>query len=150
MRKTCLQPLSVLLLLLLPATGLCEGIAGCATIAGILSVYPPMTVRKSEGPVGSFRNGGELPGCRVQASCPTALISGEVDPADALRIYFAGTGWSEDDRLAADGPGVTAFVFRKGGISCRVEGGAHSWIEGGKTWTAERYDISVECARRPE
>ena len=74
-------------------------------------------------------------------------LAGEVDPAEALRRHFEGTGWEEDARLAADGPGTTAFAFRKSGISCRAEGGAHAGIEDGKPFRSDRYELTVECTQ---
>jgi len=150
MRKRRLLPMAVAFLLLFPGPGLCEGNGSCKTIAAILSVYPALEVRKSEGPVRSLRDATEHPGCSVHASGPTALILGDVDPAEALRRYFSGSGWEEDLRLAADGPGTTSFAFRKEGVFCRTSGGAHSWIEGGETFTSERYELTVECAPEPE
>jgi hypothetical protein len=150
MRKSLLLPLSAVFLTFHPGSGSCGEIGACRTIAAILSVYPPLDVRKSEGPVGSLPDGTERPGCRVHASGPAARISGEVDPADALRNYFSGSGWKEDDRFAADGPGITSFAFRKEGVFCRAAGGAHSWVEGGRAFTSEKYEITVECASLPE
>ena len=42
------------------------------------------------------------------------------------------------------GPGLC-----EGNGSCLTSGGAHSWIEGGETFTAERYELTVECATEP-
>ena len=149
MRKRPILPMAVAFLLFIPGSGLCEGNGSCRTIAAILSVYPALEVRKSEGPVRSLRDATERPGCRVHASGPTALILGEVDPAQALMRYFFDSGWEEDLRLTADAPGTTSFVFRKEGVFCRTSGGAHSWIEGGETFTSERYELTVECAPEP-
>ncbi|MFZ2224917.1 MAG: hypothetical protein WAV26_09570 [Candidatus Deferrimicrobium sp.] len=51
----------------------------------------------------------------------------------------------EEIRYAADGPGTTSFAFRKDGMLRRVSGGAHSWIEGGKHFTSERYELEADC-----
>lgn len=150
MRKSRLLSLSVPLLLALPGIGLCDGIDDCRTVAAILSVYPPLEVVASAAPVRSAPDAAERPGCRVQASGPTALIFGEVDPAEAVGIYFAGTGWEEDARLSADGPGTTSFAFRRGGMMCRTEGGAHAWIEDGESFMSDRYEITVECTPQPD
>ncbi|MBP2668498.1 MAG: hypothetical protein H6Q80_700 [Deltaproteobacteria bacterium] len=162
MGKRHLLSLAVTFLFCFPGFGLCEGADAdrpngadpparvdargtCATIAAILTVYPPLEVRRSDGPVRDSRTFAEHPGCRVLVSGPTALIAGEVDPADAVRVFFAGTGWEEDIRLAADGPGTTSFVFRKNGIFCQLRGGANSWIEDGKTFTSETYELEAGC-----
>jgi hypothetical protein len=150
MRKFRLLSLSVPLLLTLPGIGLCDGIGDCRTVAAILSVYPPLEVVASAAPVRSALDATERPGCRVRASGPTELIFGEVDPAEAVGIYFAGTGWEEDARLAADGPGTMSFAFRREGILCRTEGGAHAWVEDGESFMSDRYEIAVECAPQPE
>jgi hypothetical protein len=33
---------------------------------------------------------------------------------------------------------------------CRVSGGAHSWIEDGKTFTSERYELEAGCVSDPD
>jgi hypothetical protein len=167
MGKRRLLSLTATFLLSLPGVGLCEGndpghrdganqpvpvtaTGTCATIAAILSVYPPLVVRRSEGPVRDILTGAESPGCSVLVSGPSALIAGEVDPAYALRIHFHGTGWEEDNRYAADAPGTTSFAFRKNGISCQAHGGAHSWIEDGVTHTSEKYELEAGCVSQPD
>jgi hypothetical protein len=158
-----------LLLLLIPfmfflhGTGLCEGmdtghpsgmnqpipdkvLGTCQTIAAILSVYPTLEVRKSEEPIRDLQGITERPGCRIIAFGPTWGIAGEIDPAEALRGHFQGTGWMEEIRYAADGPGTTSFAFLKNRMLCRVSGGAHSWIEDGKPFTSERYELEAWCA----
>jgi hypothetical protein len=122
-----------------------EVMGTCRTIAAVLSVYPPLEVRKSEEPVRDVQRISERPGCRVLASGPTSGMFGEIDPAEAVRGRFQGDGWMEDIRYAADGPGTTSFAFRKNRILCTVSGGAHSWIEDGKTFTSERYGIEAAC-----
>jgi hypothetical protein len=109
-----------------------------------------MEVRISEGPVRSPRDDIARSGCRVEAHSPHALISGEVDPAEALRSHFAGSGWEEDARLPADGPGITSIAFRKAGILCRGTGGVRPGVEGGRTSPPDRYEIAVECASWPD
>ena len=162
MWKRRLLSLAVAFPLCLPYAGLCGGIESgrrngdhrpvpvsargtCATVASILAVYPPLAVRRSEGPVRDERTGADSPGCRVRVSGTAALIAGEVDPGEALRLFFAGTGWEEDIREAADGPGTTSFAFRKDGVYCRLRGGAHSWVEDGKTFTSETYEFEAAC-----
>jgi len=147
----------------LPSAGLCEGKdAGppngmkqpipnmakgtCETIAAILAVYPTLEVRKSEGPVRDLQGTAERLGCRIIAFGPTSGIAGEIDPAEAVRGQLQGDGWMEDIRYSADGPGTTSFVFRKDRILCGVSGGAHSWIEDGKTFTSEKYELEAWCA----
>jgi hypothetical protein len=117
----------------------------CRTVAAILVVYPSLEVRKSEGPVRDFPGDREGTGCRIAASGPSSGIAGEIDPADAVRNLFREDGWIEDVRYAADGPGTTSFVFRKNGVCCRAGGGAHSWIEDGKAFTSETYELEAEC-----
>ena len=150
MRKSRFLSLSVPLLLALPGIGLCDGIDDCRTVAAILSVYPPLEVVASAAPVRAAPDAAERPGCRVQASGPAARIFGEVDPAEAVWIYFAGTGWEEDARLSADGPGTMSFAFRRDGVLCHTEGGAHAWLEDGEAFVSERYGIEVACAAHPE
>jgi hypothetical protein len=117
----------------------------CETIAAILAVYPALEVRKSEGPVRVSQDIPERSGCRVFASGPASGVAGEIDPAESVRVQFRWDGWIEDTRLAADGPGTSSFAFRKNGVLCMVSGGAHSWIEDGKTFTSERYDLKAAC-----
>jgi hypothetical protein len=147
MRKSRLLLLSVLPLLFLPDAGLCGGTDACRIVAAILSVYPPMDVGVSGSPAGIP---GEPAGCLVLASAPTALIYGEVAPAEAVRGYFVGTGWEEEPRLSADGPGTVAFAFRGNDTLCRAEGGAPAWIEDGEWFMSDRYELAVECAPRPD
>ena len=117
----------------------------CRTIAAILSVYPALEVRKSEETIRDLQGIPERPGCRVIASGPASGIAGEIDPAEAVKVHFQGTGWMQEIRYAADGPGTTSFAFRKHGMLCRVSGGAHSWIEDGKPFTSERYELEAGC-----
>jgi hypothetical protein len=154
-------------MLFLPGAGLCEGkdaghpngmhqpnpdkvMGTCKTIAAILAIYPTLEVRKSEGPVRDLQGITERPGCRITAFGPASGIAGEIDPAEAVRGQFQGDGWMEDIRYAADGPGTTSFAFRKNRILCRVSGGAHSWIEDGKTFTSERYELEAGCVSDPD
>jgi len=109
-----------------------------------------MEVRKAEGPVRDVQGISERPGCRIVASGPTSGISGDIDPAEAVRSWFQGGGWMEDIRYAADGPGTTSFAFRKNRILCRVGGGAHSWIEDRESFTSERYDLEAGCVSDPD
>jgi hypothetical protein len=118
----------------------------CEKIAAILAKYPTLEVRKSEGPVRDLQGIAERPGCRILAFGPTSGIAGEIDPAEAVRGRFQGDGWMEDIRYSADGPGTTSFVFRQDGISCGASGGAHSWIEDGKFFTSERYQLEAWCS----
>lgn len=162
MRSLRLFSLVMSFMFLLPRAGLCEGkdaghtngarrpipgkVSGtCRTIAAILVVYPTLEVRKSEETIRNVPGIPERPGCRVVASGPVSGIAGETDPAEAVKGQFQGDGWVEDIRYAADGPGTTSFAFRKNGILCRVTGGAHSWIEGGKHFTSDRYDLEAGC-----
>lgn len=122
----------------------------CQTIAAILSVYPTLEVRKSEEPIRDLQANPERPGCRIIAFGPTWGIAGEIDPAEAVRGHLEGTGWMEEIRYAADGPGTTSFAFRKNRMLCRVSGGAHTWIEDGKPFTSERYELEAGCVSDPD
>lgn len=158
--------LAITFMVFLPGTGMCGGkdaghpngmdrsipekVKGtCATIAAILSVYPTLEVGKSEGPDRDYQGIPERRGCRMIAFGPASGLAGEIDPAEAVRGWLRGDGWTEDMRYAADGPGTTSFAFRKYGILCRVSGGVHSWIEGGKTFTSERYNLEAGCVPDP-
>ena len=162
MRLPRLLLLVIALMFFLPGAGLCgEKDAGnpngrgrpipdkvlgtCRTIAAILSVYPTFEVGKSEETIRDLQGIPERPGCRIIAFGPTWGIAGEIDPAEAVKGHFQGTGWMEEILYAADGPGTTSFAFRKDGMLCRVSGGAHSWIEGGKHFTSERYELEAGC-----
>lgn len=118
----------------------------CRTIAAILAVYPTLEVRLSEGAVRDPQDGAERFGCRVHASGPTSGMTGEVQPEESIRFLLGESGWEEDPRYAADGPGTTSFALRKRGVLCFFSGGAHSWIEDGKTWTSESHDFEAGCA----
>ena len=122
----------------------------CQTIAAILSVYPTLEVRKSEEPIRDLQGIPERPGCRIIAFGPTWGIAGEIDPAEAVRGHFQGTDWMEEISYAADGPGTTSFAFRKNRMLCRVSGGAHSWIEDGKHFTSEKYELEAGCVPDPD
>jgi hypothetical protein len=167
MRLQRLLLLVIPFMFFLPGAGLCEGkdavhpngknqpipnkvMGTCKTIAAILVVYPALEVRKSEGQGWDLPGISERPGCRIMAFGPTSGIAGEIDPAEALRGQFQGDGWREDIRYAADGPGTTSFAFRKNGILCMVSGGAHSWIEDGKAFTSERYELESGCVSDPD
>ena len=117
----------------------------CETIAAILAGYPTLEVRKSVAKVRDLQDISEHSGCRIVAFGPTLGVAGEIDPAEAIRTRLQGDGWMEDIRCSADGPGTTSFAFRKKKILCRVSGGAHSWIEDGKTFSSERYELEAGC-----
>lgn len=123
-----------------------EARAACNTIAAILSIYPTLEVRTSEGSAPERQDDSERPGCRVLAAGPASGLAGEVQPDEALRELMRQAGWEEDLRHSADGPGATSFALRKDGVVCFVGGGAHSWIEDGKTVTAATYELEARCA----
>jgi hypothetical protein len=152
---------------ILPGAGLCGGrdagnptgmsqpipdkVSGtCRTIAAILAVYPALEVRKSEEPVRDVQGIPERHGCRIIAFGPTSGIAGETDPAEAVKRLLQGTGWTEEIRYAADGPGTTSFAFRKCGMLCWVSGGAHSWIEDGKPFSSDKYELEAGCGPEPD
>ena len=149
MRSSRLLCLAVFLPLLAPCPGRCEE-EPCRTVGAMLSVYPALDVRRSQAPPTASPDGRQRPGCRVHASGPAAMLAGEVDPAEAVRRYFHGTGWEEDARPTADGPGTTSFAFRKAGMSCRTSAGARSRLEGVNTSGSDRYGITVECVPRSD
>lgn len=122
----------------------------CRTIAGILGAYPVLEVRRTVEAVRDFRDGSELPGCRVLASGPTTGMAGEVGPDEALRVLLPQAGWKEDSRYAADGPGTTSFAYRKNGVLCMFRGGAHSRIEHGKVLISEAYEFEAGCVEEPD
>lgn len=126
-----------------------EARAACTTIAAILSIYPTLEVRTSEGSAPGRQDDSERPGCRVLAAGPASGLAGEVRPDEALRGLMRQAGWEEDLRHSADSPGATSFALRKEGIVCSVRGGAHSWIEDGKTVTAATYELEARCAVDP-
>jgi len=87
MGKRHLLSLAVTFLFCFPGFGLCGGADAdrrteqihrlgstqgepAATIAAILTVYPPLEVRRSDGPVRDSRTFAEHPGCRVLVSGP--------------------------------------------------------------------------------
>ena len=165
-RPLCPLLLVIAFIFFLPGAGLCGGkdvgnpngmsqpisdkVSGaCQKIAAIFAEYPALEVRESEGPVRGPQDISELSGCRIIAFGPASGVAGEIDPAEAVRGRFQGDGWTEDPRYSADGPGTTSFVFRKGRIMCGVSGGAHSWIEDGKTIISERYELEAWCASNP-
>lgn len=167
MKKRFVLVLAIPLLIGVPWEGLCgeknsvppggddpavSGEAGgsCRTIAAILRVYPALEVRKSGGSVRYVRNGSESRGCRILASGPTSAVAGEVAPDEAVRQLLQQDGWKEDPGHAADGPGTTSFVLRKGGISCLVRGGAPSGIENGKVFSAGKYELDAQCMAEKE
>jgi len=167
MKKLPVIVLSILLLIRVSGAGLCQEKASghtnvgrepiletargsCRTIAGILSVYPVLEVRTSEGPVRGLPDGKERHGCRVHASGPTSGLADEVPPDQPIRFLLGEDGWEEDLRYAADGPGTTSFALRKNGILCLFNGGAHSWIENGKVETSETFEFEAGCVAEPE
>lgn len=127
-----------------------EVMGRCNTIAAIVAVYPAFEVQTKKGRIRDLQGIRELSGCRVTATGPASGIAGEIDPAEAIRIQFQGDRWVEDIRYAADGPGTTSFVFRRNGVWCRTNGGAHSWIEDGKIFASERYELEMECVSDPD
>jgi len=147
-----LRPLVLALpiLLFLSGTGSVQEMAPCRTIAAILSVYPVLDVKMSQGAVRNLRDGTERPGCRVHASGPTSGIAGEVRPEEAVRDLLGQSGWVEDPLYGADGPGTASFAFRTDDVLCTASGGAHSWIENGKIVTADRYEIEAGCVAEPD
>jgi hypothetical protein len=84
-------------------------------------------------------------GCRVHASAATSTVAERVDPSTVIRNQLSENGWTEDLQYAADGPGTSAFAFRKDGISCFFNLGAPSHIEDGEIISAERYEFEAEC-----
>lgn len=86
--------------------------------------------------------------CRIAANVPTAALDDAADGGACIRRGLAEAGWTEDLEQAADGPGTSAFVHRKGSTSCAFHLGAPSAIEDGEIVTAERYEVDVRCASR--
>jgi hypothetical protein len=134
----------------LSGAGLCQvpdtAEGSCRVIAAILVVYPALSVRLSEGPVRNPLDGSVRTGCRVHASGPASGMAGEVPPEEPIRFLLGESGWKEDARYSADGPGTTSFALRRHGILCRFSGGAHSRIEDGKILSSETYEFEAECA----
>lgn len=167
MKKLPVMVLTILLLNRVSVAGLCEkkpsghrnggkepvpelARGSCRTIAGILSIYPVLEVRTSEGPVRGLLDGKKRYGCRVHASGPTSGLTGEVPPDQPIRFLLGEDGWEEDPLYAADGPGTTSFALRRNGILCLFSGGAHSWIENGKIETSESFAFEAGCVAEPE
>jgi hypothetical protein len=86
------------------------------------------------------------PACRVVASGPTASVDEARDPGNYIRNRLAASGWEEDLRYAADGPGTSAYAFRSGRSVCVFSVGAPSYLsDDGKIVVAERYEVSAGC-----
>jgi hypothetical protein len=117
----------------------------CRTIAAVLREYPALDVRMSEGTVPGAGNEPESPGCGVHASGPTASITGEVSPDEAVKRLLEQRGWEEDPDDSADGAGTTSFALRKGGILCLVDAGAPSGFEDGEFFVDEFYELDARC-----
>jgi hypothetical protein len=155
-KRTVFPALAALFLICVPRTGPAvetgrpapEEIGKvCGTIAAIVAVYPTLEVRKTlEEPDRSTVGGTSRAGCRVVASGPIRGIVGEVPPVQAIRDLLRQSGWKEDPRLAADGPGTASIGLRKDGLLCIVSGGAPSGVEDGKPFTGEKYDLTARCA----
>jgi len=122
----------------------------CRTIAAILSVYPTLEVRTSEGAIRDGRDGSERPGCRVHASGPASGVAGEVPPEESIRFLLGEFGWKEDFRHAADGPGTSSLALRRNGLFCTFRGGARSPVENGKILAADRYEGMAVCFSEPK
>lgn len=121
----------------------------CRTIAAILAVYPVLEVKTTEGPVRDPLDGSERAGCLVFASGPASGLAGEVPPEEPIRFLMGESGWEEDPRYAADGPGTTSFALRKGSGLCLFGGGAPSGIEGDTFLGAERFVFEAGCTGNP-
>jgi hypothetical protein len=83
--------------------------------------------------------------CHAHTSAPTATVAEGAAPSTVIRNYLTDTGWREDLRYAADGPGTSGFTFRKGDILCRFNVGAPAYLEDGKIISAELYEIDAVC-----
>lgn len=116
----------------------CERIATAVREIGLV---PEVT----EGRVGHASSEREQVGCRVLAVAPTATVVGRVEPDTTIRDRQSRDGWKEDLGYAADGPGTTAFAFRRGGTLCVFSLGAPSYLEDGEIVTAERYEFDARC-----
>ncbi len=101
------------------------------------------------GRVGHTLGGRNQVGCRVLAVAPTSTIVGRFEPRNCLEKHFLVRGWTEDLRYAADGPGTSAFAYRKDGILCVFSLGAHSAIEDDRIVTSEDFEFDARCTMEP-
>lgn len=122
----------------------------CRTIAAILSVYPSLEVRTSEGSIRDDRDGTERPGCRIHASGPASGVDGEVPPEESIRFLLGESGWEEEFRHAADGPGTAFLALRRNGLFCTFRGGERASGETGKIVAAGRYESTAACFAVPK
>ena len=133
------------------ATAAPERAAGsCSTIAAILSVYPTLEVRTSEGAIRDDRDGPERPGCRVHASGPASGLVGETPPEESIRFLLGESGWEEDSRYAVAGPGTASLALRRNGIFCIFRGETRSFVENGKILEVGRYEGTAVCFAEPK
>lgn len=63
-----------------------------------------------------------------------------------MRNRLAASGWAEDLRYAADGPGTSTYSFRSDRGVCVFHVGAPSYLsDDGDIVVAERYEVSAGC-----
>ncbi len=70
------------------------------------------------------------------------------NPLGKLRTHLGETGFKEEMRYAADGPGTMAFGFTRDGITCVISGGVPSSLEDGVIVSDSIFSIRAICTPR--
>ncbi|NNG15560.1 MAG: hypothetical protein HKM89_03690 [Gemmatimonadales bacterium] len=125
--------------------------AACETIGALVGEVTGWDTERFDGTVLDEPSRRWRPACRVVASGPTASIDEARNPGDRIRSRLAASGWLEDFRYAADGPGTSAYAFRSSGSLCVFRVSAPSYLsEDGEIVVAERYDVKAGCFGIPK
>jgi hypothetical protein len=126
--------------------------AACERFAEILAQMPYNALERFPGTVPDPLTGIERAGCRIELQGSFEPSGGAQHPLALLTPEEPSlSGWSFDQRYAADGPDGTAFALRRDRVLCLVTG---SWDGGDDSdpddqpedWPGDWYEISVGCA----
>jgi hypothetical protein len=123
----------------------------CDAIGTLVSEVTGWDPERFDGAVFDEPSRRWRPACKVTAYGPTAAIDAARDPGDQIRSRLAASGWEEDLRYAADGPGTSAYAFRRGAGLCVFHVGAPSYLSDKEDIVvAERYEVKAGCLADPD
>ncbi len=86
--------------------------------------------------------------CILTSKAPTNTMTEGADPLGDLRKWLADSGFEEDMRYMADGPGTSSAGLRRDPILCVVSGGVPASLEEGEIVSSEQFSLHVICTIR--
>lgn len=90
--------------------------------------------------------GAPEPSCTVSLRLDVAGAPPGGDLSAAVRIAFRDSGWDEDTRSAADGPGTTAFAWESADVRCEVAAGRPASLADGGIVEEGTVYLEARCA----